>query len=361
MPSPSEGAPDSGTSGAPGARSGINHNGVSAAGRVRVAGIQRVRVVAAMVEVSAEYGLADATVARVVARAGVSRRTFYELFDDRESCFLAALDDAIARASECVVPAYESGDGWAERLRLALAALLSFLDVERGVGQLLIVGSLGAGPRAIERRQRVLAQIITAVELGRSEGKAASGLPPLTAEGIVGAVFSIIHARMVASLPACAPGGMRFRVPPVSGGPRSGEGERPLTELAGPLMGMVVLPYLGPAAARRELERSVPAVRRGNGVGKSDPLQNLGMRLTYRTVRVLLAVAANPGSSNRVAADAAGIVDQGQISKLLARLQGLGLVENRGADSARGEPNAWTLTPRGREVHGAIDTQTASF
>jgi DNA-binding MarR family transcriptional regulator len=78
------------------------------------------------------------------------------------------------------------------------------------------------------------------------------------------------------------------------------------------------------------------------------------MRLTYRTVRVLMAVAANPGSSNRAVADGAGIKDQGQISKLLARLQGLGLIENTGVGSARGGPNVWRLTEKGREVHGAV-------
>jgi AcrR family transcriptional regulator len=300
----------------------------------RVAGIQRARLLAAMAEVAAERGLADATVARVVARAGVSRRTFYELFDDRESCFLAALDDAIARASDCVVPAYESGDSWAERVRLALTALLSFLDAERGVGQLLIFGSLWAGPMAIERRRRVLAQMITLVELGRGEGRAANGLPPLTAEGIVGAVFSIVHARMLEA--------------------------RPLVELVNPLMGMIVLPYRGAAAARKELERPVPVAREKRRATRPDPLQNLGMRLTYRTVRVLTAVASNPGSSNRTVADVAGISDQGQMSKLLGRLQSFGLVENGGAGASSGGPNAWALTAKGREVHGAIDIQPAN-
>jgi hypothetical protein len=78
------------------------------------------------------------------------------------------------------------------------------------------------------------------------------------------------------------------------------------------------------------------------------------MRLTYRTVRVLMAVIAGPGSSNREVAEGAGISDQGQISKLLARLRGLDLIENVGAGSARGEPNAWALTERGEEVANAI-------
>jgi hypothetical protein len=76
-------------------------------------------------------------------------------------------------------------------------------------------------------------------------------------------------------------------------------------------------------------------------------------------VRVLLAVASYPASSNRRVGSAAGVADQGQISKLLARLQTLGLVANTGGDHTRGEPNAWTLTARGREVTLTLQTQAA--
>jgi hypothetical protein len=89
-------------------------------------------------------------------------------------------------------------------------------------------------------------------------------------------------------------------------------------------------------------------------------LRELEMRLTYRTIRVLAAVAELGGRgchpSNRAVADAAGISDQGQISKLLARLQGLGLIESAG--TTRGGPNAWALTKKGGELHGAIAHDT---
>ena len=130
-------------------------------------------------------------------------------------------------------------------------------------------------------------------------------------------------------------------------------------ELTGPLMSMIVLPYLGQAAARRELDRPVPKAPVRPRPVNGDPLRELQMRLTYRTVRVLMAVGANPGSSNRAVGDGAGIKDQGQISKLLARLKRLGLIERTGGEPARGGPNAWALTERGREVHGAISEQTS--
>jgi DNA-binding MarR family transcriptional regulator len=78
------------------------------------------------------------------------------------------------------------------------------------------------------------------------------------------------------------------------------------------------------------------------------------MRLTYRTVRVLLAIAEHPGASNRRIADVSGVADQGQISKLLGRLQSLGLIRNDRAGPFRGQPNIWSLTPRGEEIERTI-------
>jgi AcrR family transcriptional regulator len=286
-----------------------------------------------MVEVAAERGFVDATVARVVARAGVSRRTFYELFEDREDCFLAGLDEGIAQASRYVLDAYDPEAKWAERLRTALASLLSFLTYERGVGHLLVVDSLGAGTPALERRRRVLAQIIALIDEGRLEIKTGAQPPPLTAEGIVGGALSIVHARLV-------------------------QGDRRLDALLNPLMSMIVLPYLGPVAARRELTRPVPKARARVARTVEDPLRDLDMRLTYRTVRVLLSVGALGGGgsypSNRQVGEAAEISDQGQISKLLGRLERLGLVHNKGLAPGKGAPNAWTLTEKGARVEQAM-------
>jgi DNA-binding MarR family transcriptional regulator len=80
------------------------------------------------------------------------------------------------------------------------------------------------------------------------------------------------------------------------------------------------------------------------------------MRVTYRTLRVLGAIAERSGASNRVVGELADVHDQGQISKLLLRLERLGLVENTATGGHRptGEPNAWRLTPRGVKVERAL-------
>jgi AcrR family transcriptional regulator/DNA-binding MarR family transcriptional regulator len=293
-----------------------------------------------MVEVTAERGIANVTIAHVVARSGVSRRTFYELFEDREGCFLAAFDEAVRRVAAVVVPVYEEPGAWQAKIRAALTVLLELLDRDAGVGRLLVVETLGAGPRALERRQNVLAQIFKVVDRGRAQAKKGHGPPPLAAEGVVGAVLSILHTRMVAS-------------------PRAGtEDSPPLVELTNALTSMIVLPYLGPAAARKELLHPTPKSAREGRSNTGNPLKDLDMRLTYRTVRVLMAVGAHPGVSNRRVADAAGVSDQGQMSKLLARLDHLGLIENSGFGQAKGESNSWHLTERGREIEHAIREQT---
>jgi hypothetical protein len=90
--------------------------------------------------------------------------------------------------------------------------------------------------------------------------------------------------------------------------------------------------------------------------GGGDPLVGLPMRLTYRTLRALNAIADHPGASNRAIGQVAEAYDQGQISKLLSRLERLGLVENMAGGGHRptGEPNAWRLTSRGVEVERAL-------
>jgi AcrR family transcriptional regulator len=310
----------------------------------RVAEIQRQRIIAAVTGVAGERGAANVTVAHIVARAGVSRRTFYELFVDREACLLAALDEALAAASAVVLPAYASGVGWRGRVRGGLGALLRFLDEQPGLGRLLVVEALGAGDQALERRACCMAALIAAIDRGREEIRRGQQPPPLTAEGVVGAVFAIVHARVLARDAQRVGESVRYRC---------GAAAAPLVELCSQLTAVIVLPYLGQSAAQKELGKAnpppLPTPR-----PRRDPLEGLRMRLTYRTVRVLTAIAAHPGVSNRMVAQGSGIADQGQISKLLARLEGLGLIANSGSGQPRGAPNAWQLTARGCEIERAV-------
>ncbi|HEY5372520.1 MAG TPA: TetR family transcriptional regulator [Polyangiaceae bacterium] len=296
--------------------------------------VQRARLLAAAVEVVSEVGYAGMSTARVSARAGVSRKTFYELFEDREDCFLAAFDDAVARATLLVEDAVAGEASWRNQVRAGLLTLLQFIGDEPGLGALVIVSALNAGPKVLARRALWLETLARIVDRGRSEVKTGNGPPPLTAEGVVGAVLSVLHARMLA------------------------QSSRPPIELLNPLTAMVVLPYLGQAAAARELTRAGPKARRTPTRSVKDPLDGLNMRLTYRTLRVLAAVALQPGASNRELSTRAGISDEGQVSRLLTRLERFGLLRNTGAGQAMGEANAWTLTARGVDVEQALRVRT---
>jgi AcrR family transcriptional regulator len=301
--------------------------------RGRVTEIQRRRMLAAAIEAVEEVGYARMTVAQVIGRAKVSRKTFYDVFADREDCFLAALEQSVSQVGRAAREAYERAGVWRVGVREGLGELLAFLDADPALARLCLVEALGAGPRVLERRAEMLEELAEVVDRGRFVTSAVREPPEVAAEGVVGAVFAVLHTRVL-----------------------EGGGE-PFTNLLGSLMNIVVLPYLGARAASRELTRPAPEPRQNGGppsVAKiRDPLAGLNMRLTYRTVRVLVVIAQRPGASNREIADRSGVADQGQISKLLARLARLELVENTGEGQEKGGSNAWYLTPRGARVEHA--------
>ncbi len=313
--------------------------------RTRVGEIQRSRLMAGAVAAIDELGYPRATVGRITGRARVSRRTFYQMFANRDECFAAVLDEVVATVGAELAAAGLEGLPWRERVRAGVWRILAFFDREPALARVCVVQALRAGPLVLERREALLAQLAGVVDEGREEGARGEGLTALTAEGLVGAAFAIVYPRL---------------------SHRDGE---PLTGLLGELMAMIVLPYLGPAVARRERVRPAPAVpavavrtRAAAPRGARDPLADVNLRLTYRTARVLQCIAELPGASNRMVAEHAGITDPGQISKLLRRLEGLGLTQNTGGERLSGEPKAWKLTPLGNEVAQrlSIDTRDRS-
>jgi hypothetical protein len=158
---------------------------------------------------------------------------------------------------------------------------------------------------------------------------------------VVGAVLTVIQTRLLAQ-------------------DSNSREQCPAIELFGSLMSLIVLPYLGATAARRELARPAPALRTGRAAAAPSRYEDPGMRLTYRTGRVLQAIARYPGASNREVAERAGIVDQGQISKLLSRLENAEMIANQSEGTSRGAPNAWRLTELGERVEGGVQARFGS-
>jgi AcrR family transcriptional regulator len=298
--------------------------------------VQRTRVLEAMAEAMSERGAGGAmiTLADVIERAGISSGVFHEVFADREACLLAAFELGVQRASRRMSAAYEAESRWVDAVKAGLAEFLRFLEDEPALGRLLVVYSMGGGEQVLRRRVETLQTLAAIVDRGRFEEAGGRHEPiAVVSEGVVGALLAVLQNRLLS------------------------DAHEPVIELFGSLVSIIVLPYLGVGIARRELTRPAPPPRgvlgQASTGGDTPHGDRAGVRLTYRTTRVLGAIAAYPGASNREVADRAGIVDQGQVSKLLARLQSAQLIVKIGSGRpARGAPNSWGLTERGESLLG---------
>ncbi len=161
--------------------------------RTRVGEIQRSRLLAGAVATIEELGYPQATVGRITARARLSRRTFYQMFANRDECFAAVLDEVAATVAGELAAAGLEGLAWRERVRMGLWTILGFFDREPALARVCVVQALRAGPLVLERREVVLARLAAVVDEGRAEGARGGGLTPVTAEGVVGAAFAIAY------------------------------------------------------------------------------------------------------------------------------------------------------------------------
>lgn len=246
---------------------------------------------------------------------------------------LAAIEQSVALIDERASLSYNAGDAWVERVHAGVFALLEVFDERPQLAQLCVVQALAGGADALARRREVLERIARIIDEGREVARRQP--PPLTAEGVVSGALGVIHARLLDT------------------------GAGGLVDLLNPLMSFIVLPYLGSGAARIELHRPAPA-RAAAAPAEHDrtssPVSRLETRLTPRTKRVLATIAARPGLSNSEVSVRAGITDQGQISKLLARLARLGLIESR----PRKVTHAWRLTRKGHELERTLRRESAA-
>jgi AcrR family transcriptional regulator len=129
--------------------------------REAVLASQRGRLLEACVQVVAEKGYAPTTVADIVARAGVSRRTFYEQFPDKEACFLAAYDTGVEVVLVTIREAIDAVpvDDWRGRARASVETFMDVLAVEPAFAQALHIETFAAGSAALRRRAEVFGLI----------------------------------------------------------------------------------------------------------------------------------------------------------------------------------------------------------
>jgi AcrR family transcriptional regulator len=164
--------------------------------REDVARNQRARMYGGMIEAIHERGYPQTTVAHVIGIAGVSRRAFYEQFANKEACFLATYDIVVARARKLVLDAWSRERGWANRLHGACKALLDDVASSPKGPRLVLVDSLGVGPKARERMSLAAATFERVVATAFQADPDGDELSPLTVRAIVAGVRHVAFTRM---------------------------------------------------------------------------------------------------------------------------------------------------------------------
>lgn len=162
-----------------------------------VDGVHRARLLAGMAEAAAEKGYAATTVADVVRRAQVSRRTFYAHFADKDACFLAAYDACADLLIGVVGQVFDSSDApWPERVELGVSAYLHAMAGEPALTRVFLIDILAAGPDALARRRAVHRRferlLLDLVERHLDELPPGVSLDPAMATAIIGGVHELV-------------------------------------------------------------------------------------------------------------------------------------------------------------------------
>jgi AcrR family transcriptional regulator len=158
---------------------------------------QRERILSAVGDVVSVAGYREMSVADVILTAGVSRRTFYEHFKNKEDAFLAAYDAVLLQLLSAVQEAIETERAFSARMCAGLKAFLDFLAREPGFARMCIVEALAAGPDAIARRNGAMGAFATLISENAREIGTPLDPPPLTAETIVGGIYEVVYTRIV--------------------------------------------------------------------------------------------------------------------------------------------------------------------
>lgn len=153
---------------------------------------QRERIITALVDTVAERGYNATTVADITKAASVSRRTFYEHFDDKEACFLAAYDMVADHIRDSMRAAAESFEEWTQQVRAALATMLRFLAGEPELARLVMIEPIAAGGEIAARHRASMQGFVEILKAGRPEHSGNRPLPEATEETLVGGIVSLI-------------------------------------------------------------------------------------------------------------------------------------------------------------------------
>ncbi len=164
------------------------------------------RVLRALAEVVAEEGYASATVEAVLKRAQMSATTFYANFAGKDDAMLAAIDSACSQIVAAAMPAFRRAPDWPHGIRAAFGGLFNYLASRPALANLAMVAVYAAGLEAMQRRTEALRPLQDLILAGY---ELAPETPRITAEGIVGGVYTLAYRRLheggAGALPSLAP------------------------------------------------------------------------------------------------------------------------------------------------------------
>jgi len=143
---------------------------------------QRRRIIDAMIDSCAEKTYAATTITDLVARARISRTTFYKQFDDKRACFDAAIGHCIAQLQEVAAAAHAAEDPPDDAVRKATAAVIEALAQRPGLAQLLTGDAIAVDPRVIECYRKATIPALEAL-WSQSDGAAKAHSDPRLAFG----------------------------------------------------------------------------------------------------------------------------------------------------------------------------------
>jgi AcrR family transcriptional regulator len=168
-----------------------------AARRERVRATQRIALSVAMIDAVAEKGYRATTVADVIARAGVSRKTFYELYANKQECMLVTYDIVADEGMRRVEQAYLAAEGWPGRVQAAIQTLFESAIENPGALRLSLIEIGAVGRAGIERRERSIARyedfIRSALELAPGSGSVSDTV----LKAVIGGLNRVLYRRVL--------------------------------------------------------------------------------------------------------------------------------------------------------------------
>lgn len=165
----------------------------------------RERLLEAMLLVSGEMGYERVSVQDVIERAKASRATFYKHFGDKEDCFVAAYSEATEWLYQRLEAVAKGQQGWKEGLRAALAELLEFCANQPAIARAVFVEAAAAGGDAMAQHDLLMERLSRAVDGARREISSRQAPPPITAAFMVGAIETLVRAKLMSDEPETAP------------------------------------------------------------------------------------------------------------------------------------------------------------